>query len=154
VLPPLCLLSFGSLNAVDAASVEMLDQRPNEGHLLTNVIEEDLRIFRLAAKTVRSHDHRQITRVHLCDLAVLGRGKFLQHKRNFKLRTEKIQVSDKLKTVSKERQEYCRLDTFGCDSELKFVFLMTKLSLILTVNDPTTLNLTLRCCRSFYTIFM
>ena len=37
--------------------------------------------------------------------------------------------SDKSKTVSKERQEYCRF-------ELKFVFLTTKLTLILTVNDP------------------
>ena len=37
--------------------------------------------------------------------------------------------SDKSKTVSKERQEYCQF-------ELKIVFLMTKLTLILTLNDP------------------
>jgi len=37
--------------------------------------------------------------------------------------------SDKSKRVSKERQEYCRF-------ELKFVFLMTKLTLALTLNDP------------------
>src|SRR6218665_3544152 len=37
--------------------------------------------------------------------------------------------SDKSKSVSKERQEYCRF-------ELKIVFLMTKLTLILTQNDP------------------
>src|SRR6218665_1052978 len=37
--------------------------------------------------------------------------------------------SDKSKTVSKERQEYCRF-------ELKIVFLMTKLTLIITLIDP------------------
>jgi len=37
--------------------------------------------------------------------------------------------SDKSKSVSKERQEYCQF-------ELKIMFLMTKLTLILTLNDP------------------
>ena len=37
--------------------------------------------------------------------------------------------SDKSKTVSKERQEHCQF-------ELKLVFLMTKLTLILILNDP------------------
>src|SRR6218665_2534593 len=37
--------------------------------------------------------------------------------------------SDNSKAVSKEQQEYCLF-------ELKFVFLMTKLTMILTVNDP------------------
>ena len=37
--------------------------------------------------------------------------------------------TDKSKTVSTERQEYCQF-------ELKIEFLMTKLTLILTLNDP------------------
>jgi len=39
------------------------------------------------------------------------------------------QKSDRSKTISKEQQEYCRL-------ELKFVFPITKLTLTLTLNDP------------------
>ena len=45
--------------------------------------------------------------------------------------------SDNSKAVWKERQEYCRF-------ELKFMFLMTKLTLILTLNALTTLNLTIK----------
>src|SRR6218665_439011 len=45
--------------------------------------------------------------------------------------------SDNSKAVSKERQEYYRF-------ELKFMFLMTKLTLILTLNAHTTLNLTIK----------
>ena len=50
--------------------------------------------------------------------------------------------SDKSKTVSKERQEYCHF-------ELKIVFLMTKLTLILTLTTLKTPNLPSRGCRIF-----
>jgi len=43
--------------------------------------------------------------------------------------------SDKSKTVSKQCQEYCRLS--------RNVFMLTKLTLILTLNDPHDRNLTL-----------
>lgn len=45
--------------------VLMKNQRTEEGHLLTGVLEDDVGIFWITAKDVRRHHHGQIADVHL-----------------------------------------------------------------------------------------
>ena len=45
--------------------IQVLDQRPDEGHLLAGVVEDDAGIGGGAAEAVGRHDHGQIAGVHL-----------------------------------------------------------------------------------------
>ena len=47
--------------------VQMLNQRPDEGHLLAGVVEDDGRIGRSAPQAVGRHDHGQVAGVHFRD---------------------------------------------------------------------------------------
>ena len=58
----------------------MLDQRPDKGHLLTSVVEDDLGVRGGAAEAVGSHDHGEVARVHLCHGSHFRLGENLQPK--------------------------------------------------------------------------
>lgn len=52
----------------DESRIHVLNERANKCHLFSGVIEYDSRILRRTSKTIRSHHHGQITRIHFCDL--------------------------------------------------------------------------------------
>ena len=68
-------------DAIHEACVEVLDQRPDEAHLLARILENDARVVRLAAEAVWRHHHRQVAGVHLCYTCILRRSKDLREKK-------------------------------------------------------------------------
>ena len=64
-------------DSLHEARVEVLNKYANEGHLLAGILEDHIRVVRLATQAVRSHHHRQVARVHLGHSGILGRSEHL-----------------------------------------------------------------------------
>lgn len=71
----------------------MLNQRPDESHLFAGVVENDFRIRGVATEAVWSHNHGQVTGIHL------------GHGRHFGLRKDLIK---RVKKTNNIRSELCK----------------------------------------------
>ena len=68
-------------DSLHEGTVVRADESLDVGHLLAGVLEDHVRVVRLATEAVGRHDHGEVVGVHLSDRRVHGLGEDLQVKR-------------------------------------------------------------------------
>ena len=93
-----------------SACVEVLDEGPDEAHLLASVFEYHLRVARQTTEAVGSHHHREVVGIHLGDGRVLQTRKLLIDHQRSKISHQTTMLAPVLPSEFGNFTQICRLD--------------------------------------------